>query len=329
MSRDETTAALLDWEQLNRSGPAPNAIRELIEAFLVTTEPILRELEQALQQHDEPAFHQLRHALAGAAKSVGATAIAATCQDLAQQRGLEPRLASVAKLRRDFPPTHAALVDFLARLPAATAAVTRVGTATKTLLVVEDNPTALAALRIDLSNRYQLLVAENGAAALALCAGETLPDVAIVDLNLGFSDRNGPSGLDVIHRLKDRVPVLVLTVDSSQEAVEAIVRAGAWVYLLKPADAQVLHANLELMLARAGELNTLSHYNKIDLATGLIMATHQLDQPEARRLIMTLAATQRRRASDLAEDLILAQGFHNTLARWAQRLSAPTDSPPP
>ena len=329
MSPSETTAALLDWEHLNRFNHQPKGLRELIDAFLNTTEPILHELEHALQQHNEPAFHQLRHALAGAAKSVGAKTVAETCQALAQQHVMEQRSASVEQLKSDFQQTRTALVDFLAALPTDTEIIMpRDLTAKRTLLVVEDNPTVRMAIKIALSDHYHLLVAEDGAAAMALCEGETLPDAAIVDLNLGFSEQHKPSGLDIIQHLKDQVPAMVLTVDGSQEAADAALRAGAWVYLLKPANPQVLHANLEIMMARFRESNHRLPYNNIDIATGMMMTMHQLDQPEARRLLMTLAASQRRRVGDLADELIMAQGFHNTLARFAQRLSMPTDSPP-
>ena len=328
MSFSETAAVLLDLEHLNRFGHNPKGLRELIDAFLTTTEPIMHELEQALQRPNEPKFRQILHALSGAAKSAGAKAIAATCQELAHPQSREQRLASIEKLKSDFQPTRAAFVDFLAALPAGTEASGHGLAAKKTILVVEDNPTARTSLQIALSDCYHLLMAENGTAALALCEGETLPDAAIVDLNLGFSERNALSGLEVIQRLKDRVPAIVLTVDRSQDSIHAAVRAGAWAYLIKPPDPDLLYATLEAVIAQAGDANNRNATGVLNIAIGLMMAAHHLDPPEARRLIATLAMAQRRKTTDLAEEIVAGQRFQNTLARAAQRLFEPTDSPP-
>jgi HPt (histidine-containing phosphotransfer) domain-containing protein len=58
---------LLDREHLTRFRDRPNELRTLVNAFLITTEPILEALEQARRARDQPAFHNLLHALAGAA----------------------------------------------------------------------------------------------------------------------------------------------------------------------------------------------------------------------------------------------------------------------
>lgn len=328
MSFSETTAALLDLEHLNRFSYNPKGLHELIDAFLATTEPILHELDHALQRQNEPEFRQILHALSGAAKSAGAKAVAETCQELVHQRGLEQRLASVEKLNSDFQQTRAALVDFLAELPAGTEVSRRGLAAKRTILVVEDNPTARTSLQIALSDCYQLLMAENGTAALALCEGETLPDAAIIDLNLGRSEQNALSGLEVIQRIKKVIPAIVLTVDRSRDSMHAAVRAGAWAYLIKPPDPDILYATLEAVIAQAGDANDRNANGVLNIATGLMMAAHHLDPPEARRLIATLAMAQRRKTTDLAEEIVAGQSFQNTLARAAQRLSEPTDSPP-
>jgi len=327
MKRDETTVPLLDRAHLNGLKDRSEGCRELIQAFLTTTEPLLQELAQARQQRNEPEFREILHALLGAAKSVGAQALADCCQSLVEDRNREPPPVGLDALAACFQHTHTALVAFLDELPVAMHPSPRAGGAQKTLLLVEDNATARQLIHVALTDDYRLLDAENGEAALARCAEEPSLDGALVDLNLG-SAPHSLSGLEVIHRMPRTIPVIVLTVDRSRDSIQAAVRAGAWAYLIKPPDPDTLRATLCAVLARSREIGHQDTRDVLNVATGLIMAIHHLDQPDARRLLLTLAAAQRRKAIDLADELIAAQHTHQTLARCAQQLRTPSEAPP-
>ena len=327
MSSDPTDTTLLDLAHLNRLAAKPTGCRELIEAFITATEPLLDELEQALEQRDEPAFHQFCHALTGAAMSTGAKAIAKTCQALTPIRDPTEQAATVEKLKNEFRQTREAFLALLATLPSETPTSAGPST-TKTILVVEDNVATRLALEAELSDRYRLLTTENSTAALALCEGEPVPNAAIVDLNLGFSDGNQRSGLDVIRHLKEKVPTLVLTVDSSPEAAEAALRAGAWVFLSKSVPFALLRANLETMMARFEEANSQASNHHLDIVMGLLMAHHHLAYPDAQRLLKLTAAMQRRRIPDIVEDILHAHALHSNLCQTAHRLPQPSDPPP-
>lgn len=329
MLPNETDVALLDFGHLNRLAAKPAGCRELVEAFLDTTEPILDELEQASRRGDEPGFRQILHALSGAALSAGARALAEGCEALARQRDPQLRPAGIRDLAARFRQTREALARFAGALPAETAPAAPPGAARKTLLLVEDNATARELLHAMLGDEFRLLDAGDGATALALCEGETPPDAAIVDLNLGFSERSAPSGLDVLERLDGRVPAVVLTVDRSRDSMRAAIRAGAWAYLIKPPEPDSLYAALVAALARSRCAPDPNPGGALDLATGVIMANHRLDEPEARRLLAAQAASRRRKVADFAEDVLAAQGFDNALAREARRLSEPSGDPPP
>lgn len=104
-------------------------------------------------------------------------------------------------------------------------------TAKTTVLVIDDEPQILRALRINLSVRgYDVVTAATGAAALR-AAAERRPDVVILDL--GLPDM---SGIDVLAGLRGwmTAPVIVLSarMDPSQK-VEAL-DAGADDYVTKP-----------------------------------------------------------------------------------------------
>ena len=99
------------------------------------------------------------------------------------------------------------------------------------VLVIDDEPQILRALRINLSVRgYEVMTAPDGATALR-AAAEHRPDVVVLDL--GLPDM---SGIDVLAGLRGwlTAPVIVLSARTdSMDKVEAL-DAGADDYVTKP-----------------------------------------------------------------------------------------------
>jgi two-component system KDP operon response regulator KdpE len=117
------------------------------------------------------------------------------------------------------------------------------------VLVVDDEPQILRALRINLRVRqYEVHTAANGAEALVV-AGRYPPDLVILDL--GLPDI---SGIDVIAGLRgwSSAPIIVLSgrADSSDK-VEAL-DAGADDYVTKPFGIDELLARMRALARRAG-----------------------------------------------------------------------------
>ncbi|GAA1987564.1 response regulator [Catenulispora subtropica] len=111
------------------------------------------------------------------------------------------------------------------------------------VLVVDDEPQLLRALRINLTARkYEVVTAVDGTSALALAA-RTLPDLVVLDLGLPDLD-----GAEVIKGLRGwtEVPIVVLSgrADASDK-VEAL-DAGADDYLTKPFSMEELLARLRV-----------------------------------------------------------------------------------
>lgn len=117
------------------------------------------------------------------------------------------------------------------------------------VLVVDDEPRILRALRINLAARgYDVATAADGRDALRV-ASETPPDLVVLDLGLPDID-----GVDVIAGLRGwtEVPILVLSGRSdSADKVDAL-DAGADDYVTKPFGMDELLARLRAMLRRAG-----------------------------------------------------------------------------
>ncbi|ONI83252.1 DNA-binding response regulator [Saccharothrix sp. ALI-22-I] len=116
------------------------------------------------------------------------------------------------------------------------------------VLVVDDEPQIVRALRINLSARgYSVLTAHDGTAALK-AAAEGKPDVVVLDLGLPDLD-----GTEVIAGLRGwtSVPIIVLSarVDSADK-VEAL-DAGADDYVTKPFGMDELLARLRAAVRRS------------------------------------------------------------------------------
>ena len=118
---------------------------------------------------------------------------------------------------------------------------------TTTVLVVDDDPQLLRALRINLRARGMTVVtAETGAQALARAA-DSSPDLIILDLGLPDLD-----GVQVLHGLQgwSRAPVLVLSARTdSSDKVEAL-DAGADDYVTKPFAMDEFFARVRAALRR-------------------------------------------------------------------------------
>ncbi len=99
------------------------------------------------------------------------------------------------------------------------------------VLIVDDEPQILRALRINLSVRgYEVTTASTGVAALR-AAAETRPEVIVLDLGLPDID-----GLEVLAGLRgwNETPVIVLSARSDSAEKVAALDAGADDYVTKP-----------------------------------------------------------------------------------------------
>ncbi len=122
------------------------------------------------------------------------------------------------------------------------------------VLVVDDEPQILRALRINLRVReYQVDVAATGTEALAMAARHP-PDLVILDLGLPDLD-----GVDVIQGLRGwtKAPIIVLSGRAdSTDKVEAL-DAGADDYITKPFGVEELLARMRAAVRRTGAAEDL------------------------------------------------------------------------
>jgi two-component system KDP operon response regulator KdpE len=117
------------------------------------------------------------------------------------------------------------------------------------VLIVDDEPQILRALRINLHARqFDVITATDGAAALE-AAESRRPDVVILDLGLPDTD-----GVDVIRSLRSwtEVPIIVLSGRAGSSDKIIALNAGADDYVTKP-------FNIEELLARMGAVSRRLH----------------------------------------------------------------------
>ena len=101
-----------------------------------------------------------------------------------------------------------------------------------TLLIVDDDPVALALLaEVLVGEGYVVRAASGGAACLELAAREPF-ELAIVDLRMPDMD-----GLEVIRRLaviRPGIPIIILTAFAGIDTAIEAIRSGATDYLSSP-----------------------------------------------------------------------------------------------
>jgi two-component system KDP operon response regulator KdpE len=149
------------------------------------------------------------------------------------------------------------------------------------ILVVDDEPQILRAMRINLRARhYDVAVAADGTTALR-DAAHLNPDLVVLDLGLPDID-----GVEVIYGLRGwtQIPIIVLSGRTgSQDKIEAL-EAGADDYVTKPFSIDELIARIRAVTRRTAPSETLPAvrigHHAIDLTTKTARTVEHADGDE-------------------------------------------------
>ncbi len=117
------------------------------------------------------------------------------------------------------------------------------------ILIVDDDPDIHQLLRSILGQQYELTSAETASCAFELV--QQRPDFDLLLLDLGLPDMNG---LDVLAKLKNAslaARVVIITADSTPEAVIRALREQAYDYVRKPFAPDDIEATIERALSAA------------------------------------------------------------------------------
>jgi CheY-like chemotaxis protein/anti-sigma regulatory factor (Ser/Thr protein kinase) len=140
------------------------------------------------------------------------------------------------------------------------------------ILLVDDTPVNLSALASALRPESDaILTAEDGEAAWEVLDADPSFDVVLLDVMMPRLD-----GMGLLKRMKDdprfrNVPVILQTADSAPERIAEGIRAGAFYYLTKPLNLQVLRSVVRAALESRQEfLRTAGEMAQGALAASLL-----------------------------------------------------------
>lgn len=134
----------------------------------------------------------------------------------------------------------------------------------ETILIVEDDHDLRNYLKMSLQNDYSILEASNGEQGLFL-AGENLPDIIISDIMMPLMD-----GIEMCQKLKSNkdtshIPLIFLTAKTDVEYQKKGLEAGAWDFINKPFDSEVLHRKVDNILETRNKFKTYLMDQNINL----------------------------------------------------------------
>ncbi len=182
------------------------------------------------------------------------------------------------------------------------------------LLLVDDDEMALTLLAEGLSAAgYDVTCAESGEDALDCAKGQPF-DLAVVDMRM-----RGMSGAELAKKLIEHYGCfsLILSGSSDAESIRAAVDDGALGYLVKPLGVEHLLPSIETALARCREISALAksreslnsalqQARETSVAVGILMERRGLNRETAFARLRDAARRERRKVSQLAEEVVRA-----------------------
>ena len=193
------------------------------------------------------------------------------------------------------------------------------------VLVVDDEPAVLRALRVALESQgYEVLAAQSGEQAVRLTA-EAGPDLIVLDLGLP-----GIDGLEVIRRVRAFAPVPILVLSAWGEdrtKVEAL-DLGADDYVVKPFAVPELLARVRVGLRHAARATGAEAAGRLEHGPLVVdLAAHRV-LVDGREVALTptqfalLACLARRPGRVMTHRAIVAEVWGDPAAADAQNLRA-------
>ena len=172
------------------------------------------------------------------------------------------------------------------------------------VLIVEDDTLVGMGLRAHLEKlgHHVIAQASNGPEATKYF-NEAKPDLVLMDIRLDQTD-----GIELASQLLEqrRVPMIIVSAYSDKELIERAAEAGVYGYLVKPATAESIAAQIGIALNRFAEttklmdenqslLQTLETRKLVERAKGILMKRLSLAEPDAHRRLQQ--ESQKRRIS--------------------------------
>ncbi len=146
----------------------------------------------------------------------------------------------------------------------------------KTILIVDDNLINREILTGILSKDYKILEAENGENALKLLESHSR-DIAAIILDLIMPIMDGYEVLTKLYAnsLYENMPTIVTTGHSEKESEKRALHLGAWDFISKPYDADIIKFRLKNVISRSqlAAFERLKYLTEYDTLTGIYNKT--------------------------------------------------------
>lgn len=175
------------------------------------------------------------------------------------------------------------------------------------ILLVDDEPTLLDTLALNLrASGYEVVTARDGAAALEVARAEQ-PDLIVLDLMMPEID-----GLTVCRSLRQvsDTPILILTARTGELDKIIGLESGADDYMTKPFSLGELQARLRALLRRAGPRRVSDEIRSGDLTLNLVSRRAFVGERElvlSPKEFSLLAELMRHQGAVLSRDLLLTR----------------------
>lgn len=121
----------------------------------------------------------------------------------------------------------------------------------KVLIVTPESSIRQQILQRVSAKGYQTVAAERGHDALLAVAEH---NVGLVIIDLSIDESTGVKTVEVLRKIRPRLPLVVLSGDRSLEAGREVLQHGVFYYLLKPFDLEELDQIVQIALAANRQL---------------------------------------------------------------------------
>ncbi|WP_298213222.1 two-component system response regulator [Acidovorax sp.] len=186
-----------------------------------------------------------------------------------------------------------------------------------TVLVVDDTPDNLSLMSDLLRTEYKVKLAPGGERALQIVAGESKPDLILLDIMMPDMD-----GYEVLRRLQfnpetENIPVIFLTAMSASEDESIGLELGVVDYITKPINPAIVMARVRnhLQLKRARDF--LAHHNQY-LEQEVASRTQAMAELQD-ATIRAMASLAETRDNETGNHIRRTQHYVKTLALYLQK----------
>jgi len=137
------------------------------------------------------------------------------------------------------------------------------------ILIVDDTPSNILMLGVELKQRYDVIIATNGQKALQRAFTEPRPDLILLDIMMPDMD-----GYEVCRRLKDDprtkdIPVIFITAKNAEDDETLGLELGAVDYITKPFSLAIVRARVRTHLELKRKSDMLEALSSRDCLTGM------------------------------------------------------------